>query len=447
MARPFAACFSLLIFFVSFTVHATSKPNAIPNFDTRYIRTTKIPAAVTLQRSPFGQRRKAEQDLASIVRALDIKYHAVLGGPEIVGVKGGRNYLTGPTSVAREAVLRRFLNDHSALYGLTKQQIADLQEVANYENPAGNLSWVKLQQYIHGLPVFSGELRAAFTSKGELVRTVSELVPDVDASSIPSTPLLTAEQAATIAAQSVGSTSVNNFKSELQYFPLRPGFPVLAWAIILKQASEAYYVFVDARSGELLFRKNLIDHASQTATYVVYDSDSPSPLSPTNATPGSAIQGIGIGRTSFTLISELPAFDNDGWIPDGTNTTTGNNVDAGLDLDKDSAIDAGGRAVGSPFRVFDFSYNPPPLGSDDPTGTDFRFGSVTNVFFWANRFHDIVYQLGFTEADGNFQTDNFGRGGADSDAVIGLVQLIENNASFFTPPDGEPGEMALGIYS
>src|SRR5262249_38950021 len=162
-------------------------------------------------------------------------------------------------------------------------------------------------------------------------------------------------------------------------------------------------------------------------------------LSPTSATPGSGIQGTGVARSTFTLISELPAFDNDGWIPDGSNTTTGNNADAGLDLDKDQNIDPNGRAIGSPFRVFNFSYDPPPIGSDDVTVPDLRMGAVTNAFFWANRYHDILYQLGFTEADGNFQTNNFGRGGSENDAVILFVQRVEDNASFLSPQDGTPG--------
>ncbi len=447
MARLSAATI-LLFMLTSLSAQSSSKQNPAPDFDIRYSSKGKAASnALASPRAPFGQRRKAEQMLAGTIPGLTVKYHAVLRSPEIVGVKGGRHYLTAPASTAREAILRRFLTENAALYGLTPQQIAELKTTASYENPSGNLSWVKLQQVIHGLPVFRGELRAAFTSRGELVRTVSELVPDVDSGSLPVIPAITAEHAATVAAQSIGWIKPpNKFNSELQYFPLKPGLPVLAWSILLKTTSYSYYIVIDAQDGKLLFRKNLTNDASQTATYAVYGSDSPSPQSPSTATPGSGIQGAGVGRNTFTLISELPAFDNDGWMPDGANITTGNNVDAGLDLDKDGDIDPAGHATGSPFRVFDFSYDPPPLGSDDPSSADFGFGAVTNAFFWANRYHDILYQVGFTEADGNFQTDNFGRGGMGADAVTVFVQRVQNNSSFFTPPDGEPGEMSLGTF-
>jgi hypothetical protein len=448
MARISPALLTLLFLFASMPVYGITKQNPHADFDIRYSRNIKaVKNILTVQRIPFGQTKQAEQQLARTIPGLSVKYHSALGGPEIVGVQGGHHYLTAPSSVAREAILRSFLTDNSALYGLTAQQIAGLITIANYENPSGNFSWVKLQQTINGIPVFRGELRAAFTSKGELVRTVSELVPDVEPNSLSTSPSLSADQAAAMAAQSVGSNLTSaKCSSELQYFPVRSGIAILAWSIILRDSSSAYCFVIDAQNGELLFRKSLINDASQTATYGVYENDSPSPLSPTSATPGSGIQGNGVARSIFALISELPAFDNDGWIPDGSNTTTGNNVDAGLDLDKDQSIDANGRAIGSPFRVFNFSYDPPPIGSDDATDADLRMGAVTNAFFWANRYHDLLYQLGFTEADGNFQTNNFGRGGSANDAVIVYVQRVTDNASFFTPQDGTPGEMSLGIW-
>ncbi len=129
------------------------------------------------------------------------------------------------------------------------------------------------------------------------------------------------------------------------------GLATLAWSMVLWQDNLAHYILVDALTGDLLWRKNIVNEQTQTVTYSVYNDDSPAPLSPSNAFPGSGIQGAAIPRTLLTLISELPAFDNLGWITDGVNTTTGNNVDAGLDIDPSiitgngNGIDPGGRAV------------------------------------------------------------------------------------------------------
>ena len=37
-------------------------------------------------------------------------------------------------------------------------------------------------------------------------------------------------------------------------------------------------------------------------------------------------------------------------------------------------------------------------------------------------YHDLLYRLGFDEASGNFQMDNFGKGGLGGDAVICQAQ-------------------------
>ncbi|KAL5040338.1 hypothetical protein RTP6_007353 [Batrachochytrium dendrobatidis] len=63
--------------------------------------------------------------------------------------------------------------------------------------------------------------------------------------------------------------------------------------------------------------------------------------------------------------------------------------------------------------------------------------------------HDISYQYGFTEVAGNFQNDNFGKGGKGGDAVnINVMETSgSENALFLTPPDGQPGRMAMFRYT
>jgi hypothetical protein len=58
--------------------------------------------------------------------------------------------------------------------------------------------------------------------------------------------------------------------------------------------------------------------------------------------------------------------------------------------------------------------------------------------------HDIVYNFGFDEKSGNFQTNNFDKGGKGGDAVIITNQAPgENNANFGTPPDGQAPVMNM----
>ncbi|KAH9268628.1 hypothetical protein BASA83_009260 [Batrachochytrium salamandrivorans] len=72
-----------------------------------------------------------------------------------------------------------------------------------------------------------------------------------------------------------------------------------------------------------------------------------------------------------------------------------------------------------------------------------------NAFYVTNAFHDTLYQHGFTEKAGNFQRDNFKRGGKGGDPVMINVQNsgMTNNARFFAPPDGQPGVLDLYIFT
>ena len=65
---------------------------------------------------------------------------------------------------------------------------------------------------------------------------------------------------------------------------------------------------------------------------------------------------------------------------------------------------------------------------------------MSNLYFANNRIHDMLYRYGFDEASGNFQVNNYGHGGAGTDAVNAEAQdgAGINNANFGTPPDGSP---------
>ena len=62
--------------------------------------------------------------------------------------------------------------------------------------------------------------------------------------------------------------------------------------------------------------------------------------------------------------------------------------------------------------------------------------------------HDLSYQYGFTEVAGNFQSNNFGKGGEENDAVEAFVQDPEgtDNAYFYAPADGQAGEIHMFIF-
>jgi hypothetical protein len=417
----------------------------------------------------------AQAALAAKIPSLHIEKNRAGNAVEAVGTSAAGEWLKPASTATHEATARAFLTEQAALFDLTAEQVAALIKFADYTNPAGNMSWVEFRQELNGTPVFQGEVRLAFSSDGALARTTGNLAAGMDATALTTQPVLTAAEAVVSAAKSIGyavdaTTLVTkaieprarkqvlsagpfsrDISIELVYFAIEPGLARLAYSMILWEHVNAYYVLVDARDGTLLWRKNITAHQTQSATYVVYTNVSPAPMVPTTTLPGLGIQAPGVARNSVTLIgNEAPnTFNNLGWITDGGNTTSGNNVDAGLDIASPDGIDPGGEATGSPTRVFDFSYNPPPLGSDSPTLASYRSGVTANLFYWANIYHDRLYLLGFTEAARNFQNNNFGRGGVGNDAVSAQVQDNSNvnNANFSTPPDGTPGRMQMYIFT
>jgi len=74
----------------------------------------------------------------------------------------------------------------------------------------------------------------------------------------------------------------------------------------------------------------------------------------------------------------------------------------------------------------------------DPSTHPVKDAAITNLFYWHNIVHDIFYLNGFDEPAGNFQEDNFGKGGLGGDAVQANAQdgAGYNNANFATPRDG-----------
>ena len=91
---------------------------------------------------------------------------------------------------------------------------------------------------------------------------------------------------------------------------------------------------------------------------------------------------------------------------------------------------------------FDFPIN---FGiQEPPTYVD---AAVTNLFYWNNIIHDVMYQYGFDEPAGNFQVNNHGLGGLGGDDVRAEAQGGEPvgncNAFFSTPPDGSRPRMEM----
>jgi hypothetical protein len=134
--------------------------------------------------------------------------------------------------------------------------------------------------------------------------------------------------------------------------------------------------------------------------------------------------------------------------------TRGNNVVARADLTSTNAATnfRTPAVIDSGNLVFNYDWNPdaqPSVGGNQPSQGNVP-PAVVNLFYWNNILHDVLWHYGFDEASGNFQVNNFDRGGSGNDAVNAdaldgsdLPTPNTNNANFSTPADGSAGRMQM----
>lgn len=440
--------------------------------------------------APSPEREQGRALLNFRLSSAQVEFDPLLGSPKFIRANDG--FLTGAKGEGRAVsravaqgvevndshrAVKTFLNEHSALFGHGAEVIADAKVHRESVGAHNGLRTVVWQQQLDGIPVFEANIIGNITKNGELAAIASRFLPDpakrADAGTpqrraVQSHPPVSAAQAIANAHENAGDpvplseispawklaaggeflpfkAKKNNAHARLVWLPMDRATLRLAWEVFITTAPlrESYQTLVDAVTGEILVRRALNRYISN-ATYNVFTSDSPSPFSPGHQTP-STIQPPLTNRVFITTSALSAIASPNGWINDGDNETFGNNVDARLDRNFDGQPD-GPRPRGNPTRVFDF---PLDLAQDPASYAD---AAVVNLFYWLNVHHDRLYELGFTEAMGNFQADNFGRGGLGGDAIEANAQsggnfaFIRNNAFFSPAPDGIPPQIAMFLF-
>ena len=488
--------FSYQYFLVNNIAASAAVQLAAPELENYDIREDGSDKAVTRLSGWRGAPRSDRQpDLTN--SKYRIGYNETLGLAETIDSKDLGIPLIKSSGASRSSILTNFLIANNDTFRINS--LAQLEKTADYTNPDGNLSFVRYEQRISGIPVFGAEVTAGFSRRNEMFRVVNSVSPGVDVRSVSTdfgppetavikaaahlgisvseTDLMNEHTSKASAAEFRASAFSDKIVAEQFYFPVGNGIVLPAWRVLLANPQSAYYVVVDA-DGTLLWRKNLILHQTLPATYNAYGNstsfirtaDSPGPLTPGCFSPTCG-QGPVIGRTNFVLVgNEAPyTFNNLGWIPDtglpvrtpaNPNITDGNNVEVGIDRDGTNGVDENGWATGVPSRVFSYTYNPAPgspAPGDEPLPagpqpyppTAYQQGSVTQGFYIINRWHDEMYRLGFNEVARNFQHFNFGRGGSEGDRVSLEIQdsSTTNGSTFSIAADGGRPRIQMTIWT
>ncbi|OUM58901.1 hypothetical protein PIROE2DRAFT_47554 [Piromyces sp. E2] len=160
---------------------------------------------------------------------------------------------------------------------------------------------------------------------------------------------------------------------------------------------------------------------------------------------------VDIGEGSQLIVNpENKKASPRGWNRDGKYLyyyTNGNNVKAVLDWDTSVSYSQNKKFIATSTKkelIFDYNYN-----SSAAKARDNYQAAVTNAFYITNILHDFFYVYGFTEKYGNFQTNNWDKGGEGNDQLVVLVQNASgnNNAFMITGADGKNPRMKLLVYN
>ncbi|MDH4475302.1 MAG: M36 family metallopeptidase, partial [Verrucomicrobiaceae bacterium] len=455
------------------------RPGGLPEIDLRQKTLSALKSS--------AERETAAASLRQKIPGVQIDFDAVTGAPANITAVG--KFLSKPDGSDAAGTdplnaVRRFVDANSALFGhqsiaLAKGNSRVTRDDVTAHSGMRTLVW---NQELDGIPLFNTIFKANLTKHGDVVTLSSHFLSDpAAAAQIPAQqraalitqPMVDATRAVSLVAASLndavpadrvvpqgsadGAERMQRFTApglsdttaKMTWMPMSSDELRLAWDVTVYSLArnEMFRSVVDAESGEVLYRTSLTADISD-ATYRVYaDAVSKQPFdSPFSMTPGprvkSSLQPLEASRQVLTLQAENTTASPNGWINDGNMETLGNNVDAHTDTDANNIADLP-RPNGGALRVFDF-----PVDSTQ-SPTTYKSALVTQLFYMNNWIHDKTYALGFTESAGNFQTDNFGRGGLGNDAVLADAQdgSGTNNANFSTPADGSPGRMQMYIWT
>jgi extracellular elastinolytic metalloproteinase len=215
-----------------------------------------------------------------------------------------------------------------------------------------------------------------------------------------------------------------NIKASLIWFPLMANQLRLSWEVVITmpEGQGQYRTLVDADTGEILYCRQLMTMAAGRGN--VYRIDGSSDRKVTDFP-------IALTDYEISIPGDLPPGFPDDWVESGS--ASGNCVFAHLG-------DSGPTIQGSLQNGL-VVFNP-----SDPKGDDQK---VLNIFYFNCYMHDFFYMLGFREVDGNFQQNNFSRGGMPSDRVDARAYsgTVWGTANMGTPVDGSSPVMKMGLVS
>lgn len=384
-------------------------------------------------------------------------------------------------------VIQQFLDKNHAEQELTQQDISNWSITSHHTSNTSGVTHVYIQQEHQGIPVSNGVANFALKD-GKVLSMGDRLVTNLSQKANYTTPAINPVQAIQSAATELGlkvptglkalepinkqhfiynngGISKENIPVRLMYHAVSDIEVKLVWdlSIYTLDAEHWWSVRVDAQTGTLIDQNDWVVHCNfehspftkcnnkNHESFLKTPADFSAPetmLQPDQYTvfalplesPSHGARSM-VTNPADTLASPYGWHDTNGANGAEFTITRGNNVYAYDDVADNNT--PGFSPDGNAVLEFNFPYN----ASANPN--TYQPAAITNLFYMNNMMHDIWYRYGFDEAGGNFQFNNYGRGGTDDDHVFAEAQDGggTNNANFATPPDGFNPRMQMYLWN
>ncbi|HEX8138518.1 MAG TPA: M36 family metallopeptidase [Pyrinomonadaceae bacterium] len=428
------------------------------------------------RRDPAANQTTPARERSLNERALKIS--ELLSGPHTLSIEAFDDATGNPSLVASEGAeaetgnfVQRALNHVQSIgtvLGLEETQAPEFMADPNVQISSSGAATVHLQQQYKGIRLFQTAQGVRFNPNGSISDTVGNSV--TIAEELDAAPKLNVQEAVLRAArhlaepgaydeeevdefgQSVPPPALDlegftpkvvatfpnhpeyptvleagpfgdEIKANLIWFPLGAG-PRLAWEVLLIMPGQGgqYRVLVAADDGEILYCRQLMSTVEAEGHVYVVD--------------GAGDRQVvrfprALADFNVPLPEGLPEGFPDPWV--ASDSALGNAVKAFLATSGETfrGTQQNGRLVFQPT---------------DPVG---EHQQVLNIFYYNCVIHDFFYLYGFRESDGNFQQDNFGRGGALADPVTAFAHPgpVVGTANMSTRVDGQSPVMNMGLVA
>jgi subtilase family serine protease len=346
--------------------------------------------------------------------------------------------------------LRNVVSSLANRLGLEDGDLASLTLLQDYVTRSNGIRTITFAQTVDDVPVFDAVVSIHVDRTGDVVRvtssagrsdgrrrgapvTVAEAVVAAARNIRPELPFAPTPVAdASGVARFARGQFRRDLLASLTWLPV-DGVLRLAWHITVEPESESelYDVLIDATTGEVLLRRNRVHFAEGSGRIMQSNA--------MNAFDPRRLDSMPMGQpgtscpppSNYQLRSLNTPFRDPSTTLFDTGRLSGNNAHVfRRDPSTEGAL---GTRNGASWK-FDFPFN-----SDD--------SAETALFFALNFAHDFFYDLGFDEAAGNFQVDNFNRGGNGGDPVRGNARAVgRNNANYVHAADGSSPQINMFLW-